>query len=76
MKTKLIAALAAGGCLFGFQVSALAQDLAEHPPFAAPSPAYGSGGLYNFYEPSGLCYGTYDPYNDNCYPPDFRGPWH
>lgn len=74
---KLIAALAASGCLLGLQATALAQDLAEHPPFAAPRGAYPPGaGLYNSYSLSARCNGTYNPYNDTCYPADFRGPWH
>jgi hypothetical protein len=76
MKNGLIVAVAAAGCILGFQVSALAQDLAEHPPFAAPSGPSVAGTVYNFYGPSAQCYGTYDPYNGNCYPPDFQGPWH
>jgi hypothetical protein len=76
MKAKLIAALAAGGCLLGFQASALAQDLAEHPPFAAQAYRSAPGaGFYDFYRSPG-CYGTYDPFNDTCYPPGFQGPTH
>ena len=71
MKKKMIAAVAAGWCLLGFQAMALAQDLAEHPPFAPPA-----RGLYNFYGQPGACNGTYDPYSDVCYPLDFQGPSH
>jgi hypothetical protein len=79
MRTKLIAALAAGGCLLGLQATALAQDLAEHPPFATPSGHYRSATgarLYNYYGPSVQCDGNYNPYNDTCYPFGFQGPWH
>jgi hypothetical protein len=79
MKNKLIAALAAGGCLLGFQVSALAQSLAEHPPFAAPAPAYRpapGARLYDFYGRQAACNGTYVPASDTCYPFDFQGPYH
>lgn len=79
MKNKLIAAVAAAGCLLGFQASALAQDLAEHPPLAIPSYGYPSGpgtGVYNSYGRTARCNGTYDVYNDTCYPADFQGPSH
>lgn len=86
MRNKVIAALAAAGCLLGFQASALAQDLAEHPPFVTtPNYGYRSGpgvglynysGPYNYSRPSMPCDGTYDPYSDICYPFDFHGPTH
>jgi hypothetical protein len=39
MRTKLIAAILASGCLFGFQAAAVAQDLNEHPKVTTPSQA-------------------------------------
>jgi hypothetical protein len=39
MRTKLIAALLAGGCLIGYQATAFAQDSAEHPKVSTPTEA-------------------------------------
>lgn len=82
MRPKLMAAIIAAGCLLGCQASALAQDLAEHPPAVYPYAGtyYGQQPLYDrygaYYDRYGGQSGTFDPYNGQYYPPDFQPAWH
>jgi hypothetical protein len=82
MRTKLIAAIVAGGCLLGLQVSAFAEDTAAHSHGAVtsrtashvrarPAPQYYD--QYGRYDPqrrNSRCDGTFDSSSGVCYPLD------
>lgn len=77
MRRTLIAVTIASACLVGYQASAFAQDLAEHPLAVYPhARTYYGQNLYDRYGAYYNQYGVFDPYNGQYYPPDFQPAWH
>ncbi|HEY1983409.1 MAG TPA: hypothetical protein VGH13_25275 [Xanthobacteraceae bacterium] len=91
MRTTLIAAIAAGGCVLAFQTAALAQAVSAYPQSWTGSAEQSTGkaqrrtaaGYFDQYsgnsnrpQASAHCDGNYDPYNDTCYSADIHTPSH